>query len=133
MTWPETDRPDVERAQVLYESTLLALDRIARAAPPPPTVKRGAPFQTKDLRAAVEVLVDYWEDVTGEPFTQNWHDGEPLTEGTQFVYFAMKVIDPGRLSQLPGVTEGIVAARLAAQPRSTRRRRRQKAFARSGK
>jgi hypothetical protein len=114
MIWPERDRLAVERAEAWRSSTLRALEQIDNYdAPPPPATSRGRPSRTRDLRAAVEALVDYWQDVTGERFKQNWHGGEPITPGARFVYLAMKLIDPSRLRELPGVTETIVKDRLA--------------------
>jgi hypothetical protein len=102
MTWPVCDREAVERARARYESMLLALEQIARAAPPPPMAVLGKPSGTKDLRAAVEVLVEFWERQPGGRFR-----GE-------FIRRAMELIDPERLGELPDVIEVIVAARRAS-------------------
>jgi len=124
MTWPERDRPAVERADARRRSLLRELETVAGALPPTPTVPRHRPSRTKGLRAAVEVLVDGFEHMSGERFSQLWHRGDayrdggdgrreklPATRGTQFVRDAMQLIDPQRLGDLPGVTRAIVEVR----------------------
>ena len=114
LAWPESDRPAVERAVAEYEAGLSFLDKIARAVPPPPPAgPRHRPSKKKDLRAALEVLADYWEWRTGNRFTQAWQKGGPRKGGG---HLRVPDIDPERLDDLPGVTEAIVAARGPRRP-----------------
>jgi hypothetical protein len=123
MVWPEGDLPEVERAAARYESTLRALDEIAHAVPSTPKRPAHRPSGTRELRSAVEILVDYWERTTRQRFTQDWHRGsrlkdggdghgpKPSSAGARFIYNAMNLIDVQSVGKLPGVTKAIVAAR----------------------
>jgi hypothetical protein len=118
------DEKSVKPAARRHEVLLDFLKMIVRNAPPQSPNPAHRPSKTKHLRAAADALVDYWEYATGERFTQDWHRGAPLedggddhrrllpnTPGAQFVYEAMKLIDPECLDQLPGVTAAIRRAR----------------------
>ena len=117
------DEKFVEPAARRHEMLLDLLDMTVRNAPPQPPNPTHRPSKTKHLRAAADALVDYWEYATGKRFTQDWHiggqrehggDGQqrlPNTPGAEFVYEAMKLIDPECLDQLPGVTATIVRER----------------------
>jgi hypothetical protein len=115
MTWDERDRPAVDRAAARLRATLDALNEVSGAVPPPPTKPPHRPSKTKDLRAAVNVLAEGFERMTGEIFTEAWHKGEPLSRGAQFIYYAMKLIDPTRLRQLRMVTADFVRERNASK------------------
>ena len=109
------DQRAVERAVARYEALLDDLHQIEHALPPSPARPgRGRPIGTKDLRALVEKLADYWVRATGKPFTQDWQDNEPITHGAQFVHAVVRFVDSGRLKSLPRVTAMVVAARRAA-------------------
>jgi len=110
----------VDQAIERYENTLDALDDIARALPPTPA-KRGPGRQpAKDLRALVEYLADYWKQVVGRPFKQDWHressigPKKPTTNAAAFVYEVVKFTDASRLGAVPKMTESIVKNRRAA-------------------
>jgi hypothetical protein len=66
-----------------WDELLHKLDKIRSVVPL--TRKRwNAPT---DLRTLVEHIINYWESTTdGERFTQDWHQGKPVTNGTQFVH-----------------------------------------------
>jgi hypothetical protein len=133
LTWPEHDRPVVERAMVQHAELLSALDHLARAVPSPPKRPAHRPPTSKDLRAAVDVFADYWERATSQPFTQAWHRSDPRKPGgdghrerapnspaTRFVCDAMKLIGCERLRELPEVTKKIVTARLGGRDRRSK-------------
>jgi hypothetical protein len=113
------DQRAVDRAVARYETLLDNLEQIARAAPPPPTKRgRGKP-PARDLRVLVQSLADYWERATRRPLKQNWHREssglwKPTTNGTMFVYDAVKFIDSKRLGALKEITEDIVTKRRRA-------------------
>jgi hypothetical protein len=124
LTWPEHDRPVLERVMIRHAELLSALDHLARAVPPPPKRPPYRPPTTNDLRAAVDVLADYWTRATGQSFTVAWHRSDPRKPGgdgrrkrapnspaTRFVWDAMKLMGCERLGELPTVTKKIVAAR----------------------
>jgi hypothetical protein len=107
------DQLAVSRAMERHEALLLALDDIARAAPPPPAKRgRGRPPKTKDLRFMVGGLADFWEIHTGHPPTRSWREGKPVPGEARFAWFAYDVvefIDPERLGELLKVTGKIVS------------------------
>jgi hypothetical protein len=126
LTWPEHDRPVVERAMVRHAELLSALDDLAHAVPsPPPARPPWRPVENNDLRAAVEVLAAYWERVTGTPVTQDWVTGSdgarvPASPAAQFFFDAMRLIGAEHLDGLPGVTKKIVTARLSGRDRRSK-------------
>jgi hypothetical protein len=127
MTWSERDRPEVERVMALHEAIVSGLGKIADAVPPLPARPAHRPSRSKDLRAAVEVLIDYFERKTGQEFRQDWKGkggGDPLTAGTMFVRDAMQLIAPKRLDELPAVTADIRRARRGQRPPRTKATRR---------
>jgi hypothetical protein len=87
------------------------LDRLARNVLLPPPKAAHRPVKTKDLRALVENLVDFWERETRQRFTQQWHKGSPLTLSTRFVHDVLEFIDRERIRELPEVTKNVVAER----------------------
>ena len=105
-----------------YHELLVDLDRLQRAVPPPPPpTARGRPSRTKDLRALVGALADYWETATGKRFTQDWHRGEPISKAAQFVHAIVSYVDAQATPKLPNVTEDIVADRKAPRRRQPQR------------
>jgi hypothetical protein len=95
---------DFEQGAQRHERFVETLHLLKRDLPCSP----GKPSKTRDLRAAVEHLVEFWMRATGKPFTQDWHRGCPLTPGTTLVYKVIEFIDPERLKELPTVTKRIV-------------------------
>jgi hypothetical protein len=110
------DQAAVERAMEGLENIVHGLDTIAHAAPPPPTKHgRGRAPPTKDLRYLAGLLATNWESQTGHPFKQYWVEGKPWNAATKFVHDVVQFIAPERLSQLPEVTERLVADWRAGQ------------------
>jgi hypothetical protein len=128
LTWPEHDRPVVERAMVRHAELLSALDDLARAVPsPPPTRPPWRPVENNDLCAAVEVFADYWERATGLPVTQDWYTGNgkgsgriPNSPFARFAHDAMKFMGVKRLNGLPELTKKIVTARRGGRGRRSK-------------
>jgi len=115
---PSPDRAAIDQASERYEALLGDLDAIARALPPPPARRgKGRPSKTEDLFALADRLATYWEQMTGQPFKQAWHNGEPTTLAALFVFDVVKFIDPKLVVKLPKVTEKVVANRRAASSR----------------
>jgi hypothetical protein len=82
--------------------------------------KRG-PLPRRDLRAAVAILVAYWEGILGRRFTQdqNWAKAkmgrrEPITEGESFIYRAMETFAPDLLDGLRTVCRDFTQSRRRA-------------------
>ena len=73
--------------------------------------KRGRPGNP-DLHRLVHELASGCVAATGKPFTQMWHNKEPLSPGAQFVEAAVRFLDPKILPALPNMTERVVADRL---------------------
>jgi hypothetical protein len=111
----EYDR-SLKRGAVRYKRLLRDLDLIARAVPLPPKRGRGRPAK-RDLLLFVNFLSRHWESATNERFTHNWHKGEPLTRGTQFLHAALWIVDPERLSKLPEMTKKLASRYRAAERR----------------
>jgi hypothetical protein len=113
------DPGGMKRAEEEYEITLRAIERLAEILLPPAKRKAGKPSRTKDLRALVGRLANYWKRATGERITQDWHkeptgQWRPVSNGAQFVYCLVEFIDPLRLGELRKVLEDTVRERRAA-------------------
>ena len=97
-----------------YKALLLDLDNIARAVPQPAERGRGRPPQTEDLRAAVELLVEFWQQQTGVAVKHTGHKKEAFRKdwppAKKFIFEVIQFIAPYRLDELPGVLEKIVSA-----------------------
>jgi hypothetical protein len=115
--WPDDE--SLQPAIAQYESLLCGLRKIRDMVPAPPKKRKGKQ-KAHDLYSVVNRLVDIWETFTGKPFTQDWENGEPITEGAQFVHAILKIADPTRLQKVPNVT-----ARIVTERRKTSRARRQ--------
>ena len=106
-------RPDDESAQpaiAQYETLLYGLRKIRDMVPAPPKKRKGKQ-KAHDLYSVVNRLADIWETFTGEPFTQDWENGEPISEGAEFVHAILKIADPTRLQKVPNVTARTVTSR----------------------
>ena len=55
--------------------------------------KRG-PKQKKIARAVVREVAFYWRGNLNRQFTQDWHNGRPLTPAAQFAYDVMMMVAP---------------------------------------
>ncbi len=79
------DRLDI-RVRALRE-----LRDMARAASEgEPAAARGRPPTNEALRAFVLRLADYWRNDLGRPFTQDFHDLEPVSPAARFVVGAAR-------------------------------------------
>jgi hypothetical protein len=70
--------------------------------------QQSGPLPKADIRAAVQVLIDYWRGL-GRKFTVgSWAKGssgldEPVTEGERFVFACLRYFIPDRAHELKGI------------------------------
>jgi hypothetical protein len=116
LTWPQSDRAAVELAWDRYKSMMRSLADVDRAVPPAPAPRgKGRPTETADLRAAVQVLVDHWEQVTGKPFAADWEKGN---DAARFLIAAIRIVAPGRARSLRRLTAELTRERKRAAAKS---------------
>jgi hypothetical protein len=100
-------------AETRFDHLLHELEEIGGTLPDSPPETR-AP--TRDFDALVDLLAQYFEQITGRPFTQDWHTDDqgrrvPNAPGVRFAWQMTEFIDKSRLSNLSGAARRVVSAR----------------------
>ncbi|WP_018408517.1 hypothetical protein [Methylocystis rosea] len=92
---------DLILASQRYETLIGDLEKIAARANSSATRKAAAKRPADVcLRLLVGDLANIWLCATGEEFSANWHKGEPVSAGAQFLHAVVAFTDPEKLPAL---------------------------------
>lgn len=109
-----------------YDKFLLAdlmgpLDELDLSAEMAHKRRKRGPKQKKIARAVVREIAFYWTWHLKRPFTQDWHNGQPVTPAAQFAHDVMMMVAPKNIGELPrAMMEKVAALRVSANRAKTR-------------
>ena len=106
-------REAIERYEVFQEELKTLWTRARKLPPPPPPPKRGRgkPRTPADLKEMVFHLARKWEELTGQPPTNDWEAGEPLSPATRFICDIIGFVTPERIGKVDKVLEKFITDR----------------------